>query len=126
MKTTKRKSKTVEKTPIPGAQPAAAAPKAAPGRVLALSSHCTIKDAAALKRDLCAIAKESAEVTLDVGSVERIDTATMQLIYAFVRDRAARDRKVLWEGESQSWRDAVRLLGTGALLGCTPLEGAQQ
>lgn len=121
MKTTKRKSRTAGKTPAP----AEATPKAAPERVLALSSHCTIKDAAALKGDLSAIANEPVDVTLDVGSVERIDTATMQLIYAFVRDRAQRDQKVLWKGESQSWGEAVRLLGAGALLGTPAAEGAQ-
>lgn len=117
MKTTKRKSKTAGKTATPAE---ATLQAAAPERVLALSSHCTIKDAAALQGDLRALANEPV-VTLDVGSVERIDTATMQLIYAFARDRAQREQKILWKGESQSWRDAVRLLGAGALL----VEGAQ-
>ena len=119
MKTTKRKSKSNEKAAsAPAVEPVATAERAPPssGRVLALSSHCTIKDAAQLKADLTAFADESAEVILDVGSIERIDTATMQLICAFVRDCGQRDRKVTWKGDSQSWRDAVRLLGTAQVL----------
>jgi len=125
MKTTKRKSKTLEKTRTPAAEPAAPAPAASGEREIVLLSHCTIKDAAALKLELSAKADEAGDVTLDVGSIERIDTASMQLLCAFVRDRARRDRKVIWKGESQVWRDAVRLLGAGALLGCAPAEGAQ-
>ena len=126
MKTTKRKSKTAGKTPTPRVQPAEATLQATPERVLALASHCTIKEAAALKHELSAMAHEPTDVTLDVGSIERIDTATMQLLYAFVRDRAQRDQKVLCKGESQSWRDAVRLLGAEALLGSPAVAGAQR
>jgi ABC-type transporter Mla MlaB component len=56
-------------------------------------------------------------VTLDVSAVERVDTATMQLLCAFVRDRIGRKQNITWRGESQALRDAVRLLGVGALLG---------
>lgn len=126
MKTTKRKSKTVEKTRASAAaEPAVPVPAASGAREIVLSSHCTIKDAAALKLELSAKADEAADVTLDVGSIERIDTATMQLLCAFVRDRARRDRKVIWKGDSQVWRDAVRLLGASTVLGCAPAEGAQ-
>lgn len=123
MKTTKRKSKTLEKTaePIAEAAPVASRPSRP---VIGLSSHCTIKDAAALKADLCALASEASEVELDVSAVERVDTATMQLLCAFVRDRAQRDQTVTWKGDSQNWRDAVRLLGAGDLLGYAA-EGAK-
>jgi|ADGO01.1.fsa_nt_gi hypothetical protein len=140
MKSTKRKSKTaqktvepvVEATPVapqdaaPVAQEASApvAPEAAApvkneasAPTVTLSSHCTIKDAAKLKVDLCAVANEPTDVELDVSGVERIDTASMQLLCAFVRDRAKRNQKVIWKGESQGLSDAVRLLGTSELLG---------
>ena len=119
MKTTKRKTKTVEKATPAEAETlasASASESASRARVIALASHCTVKDAAALKLDLCAIADE-ADVTLDVGAVERIDTATMQLLCAFVRDRSLREQKVTWKGESECWRNAVRVLGAGELLG---------
>lgn len=85
--------------------------------VVMLNSNCSVKDAAALKVSLCAIAKHSDAVTLDVSAVERVDTATMQLLCAFVRDRSGRKQSVTWRGESQALQDAVRLLGIGALLG---------
>jgi ABC-type transporter Mla MlaB component len=85
--------------------------------VVVLAANCSVKDAAALKISLCAIANESTEVTLDVSAVERVDTATMQLLCAFVRDRSGRNQSVAWRGESQALQDAVRLLGVGELLG---------
>lgn len=96
---------------------AAAAPaKAKPAPVIALASVCSVKDAGALKISLCKAAGETAPVTLDIRGVERIDTATMQLLCAFVRDRTARALSVVWLGESQALQEAVRLLGVRELL----------
>jgi ABC-type transporter Mla MlaB component len=95
----------------------AAAPVEAGEPIVVLAANCSVKDAAALKTSLCAIAGESTDVTLDVSAVERVDTATMQLLCAFVRDRIGRQQNITWRGESQALRDAVRLLGVGALLG---------
>lgn len=85
--------------------------------VVVLAANCSVKDAAALKTSLCAVATQSTAVTLDVSAVERVDTATMQLLCAFVRARGGRNQSVTWRGESQALKDAVRLLGVGALLG---------
>lgn len=85
--------------------------------IVVLNSNCSVKDAAALKTSLLAFAKHSDAVTLDVSAVERVDTATMQLLCAFVRDRGGRNQNITWRGESQALQDAVRLLGVGALLG---------
>ena len=118
----KRKSKSANKVSelevqvlVGVTQPEVARGVAQSGFVLA--SHCTIKDAAALKLDLCSMAHQDADLSIDVAAVERIDTSTMQLLCAFVRDRAQRKQKVLFKGESQSWREAVRLLGVAELLG---------
>lgn len=92
-------------------------PAAAIDPVIVLAANCSVKDAAALKTSLCAVAKEIAAVTLDTSAVERVDTATMQLLCAFVRDRIARKQSIVWRGESQVLQDAARLLGVGALLG---------
>jgi ABC-type transporter Mla MlaB component len=123
MKTSKRKSKPAHKLAeagVPDAAPVSfevIASHAVCASALALASHCTIKDAAALKLDLCAIAHEDADVSIDVAAVERIDTSTMQLLCAFVRGRMERKQKVQFKGDSQSWREAVRLLGVAELLG---------
>jgi ABC-type transporter Mla MlaB component len=96
---------------------------AASDPIVVLAANCSVKDAAALKISLCAVAKESAAVTLDIRTVERIDTSTMQLLCAFVRDRLGRNQRVTWQGESQALRDAARLLGVRALLGFEDANG---
>ncbi|MDY6946280.1 MAG: STAS domain-containing protein [Pseudomonadota bacterium] len=95
----------------------AAEPAQAGEPLVVLAANCSVKDAAALKISLCAVASEDTAVTVDVSAVERVDTATLQLLCAFARDRIGRKQKVTWRGESQALRDAVRLLGVGALLG---------
>jgi ABC-type transporter Mla MlaB component len=91
--------------------------------VIVLAANCSVKDAAALKSSLCAVANQSVAVTLDTSAVERVDTATMQLLCAFVRDRSARNQSVVWRGVSQALKDAVRLLGVSALLGFDEVTG---
>lgn len=135
MKTPKRKSKTAAKpsvaqepveamaAPMPVEElvapvaVAASAPVAKQAPMFALASHCTVKDAAALKAQLLAVAEVDADLTVDVSAVERIDTSTMQLLCALVHDRALRIQRVIFKGESQSWREAVRLLGVAQCLG---------
>jgi ABC-type transporter Mla MlaB component len=103
----------------PVAVEAEAAPVAATpvDSVIVLAANCSVKDAASLKTSLCAVANESAAVTLDASAVERVDTATMQLLCAFARDRNARKQSIVWRGQSQALHDAIRLLGVGSLLG---------
>jgi ABC-type transporter Mla MlaB component len=127
MKTTKRKrevadgSKPAAKaraaaTPVRAAEAEKkpAAPVEAPR--VALPGSCTVKDAAALKQTLCSVAQDSATVTIDVAALERIDTSAMQLLCAFVRDRAARNQQVAWNGTSDALVQAARLLGVSELL----------
>lgn len=102
---------------------AAVADPAAP-LVIELAANCSVKDAVALKISLCAVAQDSAALTVDVRSLERIDTATMQLLCALVRDRSARNQRVTWLGDSPVLQDAARLLGVRALLGFDDANGA--
>ena len=98
------------------AGPVAVSAPAAPTAVVVLPSVCTVKDAAGLKDSLCAVVDERPSVTLGVRAVERIDTAIFQLLYAFVRDRAAHDLQVTWLGAPSALLDAAALLGIHALL----------
>lgn len=91
-------------------------PAARPSASIVLASNCSVKDAAALKSSLCRLADENGEVTVDAGNVERVDTSTMQLLCAFVWERAAQGRKVVWAGNSQVLQEAARLLGVQKLL----------
>lgn len=90
--------------------------------MIVLASNCNVKDAAELKQTLCLHLDDAAAVVLDVGSVERVDTSTLQVLCAFVRDRSAQQRKVEWLGDASVVRDAARLLGVEAML-CLPTAG---
>ncbi len=108
--------------------PAAAVAAVADGEpaaplVIELAANCSVKDAAAFKISLCAVAQRSAALTVDVRSLERIDTATIQLLCALVRDRSARNQRVTWLGDSPVLQDAARLLGVRALLGFDDANG---
>ncbi len=76
-----------------------------------LVANCSIKEVAALRTRLCAVVDASGPVAIDASAVERIDTATLQLLYAFVRDRLNSDREVTWQGVTAALTDAARLLG---------------
>ena len=86
---------------------------------IVLASNCNVKDAAELKQTLCLHLDDAGAVTVDVGSVERVDTSTMQVLCAFVRDRSAQERKIEWLGDPSVVRDAARLLGVESML-CLP------
>jgi ABC-type transporter Mla MlaB component len=105
MKTLKRKRGT------------AAAEGTAIAPVLVLASSCTVKDAAQLKDALCAHLQTPECVLLDAGNVERIDTAALQLLCAFVRDRTACGFKVQWQACSAAVQEAANLLDLRTLLG---------
>lgn len=116
--TTKKAKRKRTATPL-AAVVEAAKPMAPSQPTIVLASNCNVKDAGELKRSLCHYLDDGAPVALDVGKVERVDTSTMQLLCAFVRDRAAQQRKVEWVGDSSVIRDAARLLGVEPLL-CLP------
>ena len=55
--------------------------------------------------------EQSDEIVIDASSVEMIDTAMLQLLYAFVNDLKARNTKVIWKNPSSELIDRSRLLG---------------
>ncbi|HEY6641032.1 STAS domain-containing protein [Povalibacter sp.] len=102
---------------VPGASQNVA--DVAVGPAIALEANCTIKEVAALRERLCAVVATSGPVMIDASAVERVDTATLQLLHAFVRDRLGGDREVTWRGVPAALTDAARLLGVRDLL-CLP------
>lgn len=87
-----------------------------PEAVLRLPSQCTIRDAAQLLGQLMLRLESSAPVYIDAAKVERIDTAALQLLVAFLADRKARRRAVVWLECSEGLMRAAGALGlTGAL-----------
>jgi anti-anti-sigma regulatory factor len=96
-----------------------APPKAgdhAQAHMYALTASCTVRDSLALKSALLDLLMDQLPVTFDVRAVERIDTAALQVLCAFVRDRKAAGGKVLWVGYTESFCEAIRLLGLQQLL----------
>jgi len=82
----------------------------------ALNASCTVRDSLALKSALLDLVIEPRPVTIDARAVERIDTAVLQVLCAFVRDRRAAGGAVLWVGATEGFCEAIRLLGLQQLL----------
>jgi phospholipid transport system transporter-binding protein len=96
-----------------------AAPKKQKGPVshtLALAAECTVSDAGSLKERLASLLEEPQAVTLDVTALQRIDTAGLQVIIAFIRERAGHGRPVEWQGTAPVLATAAQLLGLTSLL----------
>jgi ABC-type transporter Mla MlaB component len=127
-KTQKRKRAATETASPLSAAEALATPEqtmdetAAAARI-ELVSNCTVKEAVALKQSLCAVVDNAEPVTLDASAVERVDTAILQLLCAFVRARVASNLSVLWQGEESPLFESARLLGLQQLL-ALPAAGA--
>ena len=85
--------------------------QAAADTALRLPAECTLAEVHELKSKLAALLKAEHAVCLDVSSVRRIDTASLQLLAAFARDRRASRLAVDLQGESAAFEEAVRLLG---------------
>jgi anti-anti-sigma regulatory factor len=86
------------------------------GGRFAVHAECTIADASSLKTSLTKLLDEPGVVTLDIGAVRRIDTAGLQVIATFVRERESHGRQVQWRGSAPALSAAAQLLGLGALL----------
>jgi phospholipid transport system transporter-binding protein len=87
-----------------------------PGRPLVLTSP-TIRTINSLQAELAERLDESGNVQIDGTAVDRVDTAGLQLLAAFVRDLEAEARSVEWVGCSVALRRAANALGLGVALG---------
>lgn len=83
---------------------------------LTLGAECTVAEADGLKSELARRLDESGTVTLDVTALQRIDTAGLQLLAAFVRDRRMAGRTVAWRGRAAALDAAAGLLGLDSTL----------
>ncbi len=105
---TTRRGRTARNTPAPGAEPRTGG--------FAVAAECTVADASSLKTGLSKLLEESGIVTLDIGAVQRIDTAGLQVIATFIRERESHGRQVQWRGHAPAVSAAAKLLGLCALL----------
>lgn len=90
--------------------------------VVTLPASCTLRETIAVKALLMPQLDTASPVTLDAGAIERIDTAALQVLTAFVRVRRQRAAAVEWRGLSRTVTSAAGLLGLAAQLGL-PAEG---
>lgn len=100
------------------AQPRSLVPPASQASVaqtLCLPSDCT-GDATAIKSQLLAHLEWASAVCLDVREVRRVDTAALQLLAAFVRERRTSGRPTSWSALSEAFETSVRKLGMRPLL----------
>ena len=86
-----------------------------PGHVT-LPGECALAGIEGLQKQLLAAQQVAEPVTLDVQGLERVDTASMQLILTFILDRAASERSLRITGSSAAWDEAVNTLGFSNLL----------
>jgi ABC-type transporter Mla MlaB component len=82
----------------------------------AVAAECTVADASTLKAGLAKLVDDSGVVTLDVSAVQRIDTAGLQVIATFVRERESHGRRVEWRGTAPALVAAAKLLGLSSFL----------
>lgn len=79
-----------------------------------LAANVGIRDGAALKARLLPLLESPEPIIIDVTDVEHVDTAAMQLLFAFARDRRAAGLAVTWQGDSSAWRSGVATLASAA------------
>ena len=87
-----------------------------PTTALALTAECLVSGASTLKESLASLLDEPQPITLDITALQRIDTAGLQVLTAFIRERAGHGRTVEWRGSAPALTSAAQLLGLTALL----------
>jgi ABC-type transporter Mla MlaB component len=83
---------------------------------LALPAECLVSGASTLKESLASLLDEPQPITLDITALQRIDTAGLQLLTAFIRERAGHGRTIEWRGTAPALANAAQLLGLTSLL----------
>ena len=79
----------------------------------------TIRTITSLQTELAERLDESGPLQIDAAAVDRVDTAGLQLLAAFVRDLRAEGRAVEWVGCSDALQKAAQALGLHSAL-CLP------
>lgn len=76
-----------------------------------LGSCALIADAKRLHAELLPLLDRAEPVAIDAGSVERVDTAVLQLLHAFGSERRAKGHETRWLAASDVLRAAAQALG---------------
>ena len=79
-------------------------------RTVLLPANSGIAEGPALKQELLGLLESDALVVVDVSDIQRVDTVTLQLLFAFRRDRTAKGRATAFSGDSGAWQRACTTL----------------
>jgi phospholipid transport system transporter-binding protein len=90
---------------------------------LRLEASCLLRDSLDFQFHLLSADFGGGEVLVDGSAVERVDTAGLQLLVAFVQHQTAQGRKVSWTSASDALGRAANRLGLAA---CLHLPGAEE
>ena len=93
-------------------------------RAVALPEECGIASAAKLRAALLKRLGDGGSVRIDAGAVQRVDSAGLQVLAAFARDRRAAGRAVEWVSVPGSLADAATLLSLTDALGLAAQPGS--
>lgn len=88
--------------------------------VLNLPVHCTLPQAQTLRASFLAALAADADIHLDAGATETVDTAALQVIVAFVTELRLQGRRARWQTVSTPLRLAAQQLGLLQILGLEP------
>ncbi|MGC1460503.1 MAG: STAS domain-containing protein [Steroidobacteraceae bacterium] len=80
-------------------------------QAIRLPVSTSVRECAALKQQLLALVESAEAVLIDVTDVELIDTAGLQLLFAFSRERIVKGLNTTWQGDSSTFRNAATALG---------------
>jgi phospholipid transport system transporter-binding protein len=95
----------------------AAAPKRKTSRPVSLPAECAIASATGLRDRLLKRLSDAGNVQIDASAVQRIDTASLQVLAAFARDRRAAGLALEWRGVPACLTEAATFLDLTDTLG---------
>ena len=87
---------------------------------VSLPAECVIASAAGLRAALLKRLGDSGNVQIDASAVQRVDTASLQVLAAFARDRRADGLPLEWLGVPACLSEAATLLDLTNALGLAP------
>jgi anti-anti-sigma regulatory factor len=117
----KKAKRAAGKRPAAVAAVAAAPAPRADSFLLKLEASCTLRDVADLQFSL--VAARGDPLLVDGGSVERIDTAGLQLLVALARRQQLSGGRLEWKAVSPELRKGGERLGLTAELGLPAIDG---
>jgi len=92
-------------------QAVALAESAATGHIIHLQGDVGIANAHALHEELNEALQQTSKITIQAKGLTHVDTAVVQLLYAFVRDAKKLDVDVQWNAVPESFLTTLSVLG---------------